>query len=277
MERPFLLKGFELKRIHSQLFFSSFFYQNRLRIIENVTKYSESFQPRVFSHFSRPRQIQDKHNSAKGAHFSSFILFSGKIILSHSLGESLRYSITNGKQPKVSYFSSYVCFSQPHITSSTHFDLGSIEILDFTLGNRTPYFKYVTSYDNYDDQRNIKATELNFNHPPDDLMTRGKYQAVIQLEAGLTSPEARFVIRIRLGNKGQEQLCYSYKKKKKPLTFLFTVLIKLSKFFHPLIGFKKLHIPTTIFYLNEFIMKRRQFQAARIDSLIWDAVMRLLK
>ncbi|PFX19516.1 Synaptotagmin-4 [Stylophora pistillata] len=80
--------------------------------------------------------------------------------------------------------------------------VGSIEILDFTLGNRTPYIKYVTSYDNSDDQRNIKASELNFNHPPDDLMTRGKYQAVIHLEAGLTSPEARFVIRIRLGNKG---------------------------------------------------------------------------
>ncbi|RMX44773.1 hypothetical protein pdam_00009176 [Pocillopora damicornis] len=86
--------------------------------------------------------------------------------------------------------------------TATHVIDSSIEILDFTLGNRTPYFKYVTSYDNYDDQRNIKATELNFNHPPDDLMTRGKYQAVIQLEAGLTSPEARFVIRIRLGNKG---------------------------------------------------------------------------
>lgn len=81
---------------------------------------------------------------------------------------------------------------------------GSIEILDFTLGNRTPYFKNVTAYDNHDDNRNIKASELNFNHPPDDLMTRGKYQAVIHLDAGLTSPEARFVIRIRLGNKGYE-------------------------------------------------------------------------
>ena len=81
---------------------------------------------------------------------------------------------------------------------------GSIEIVDFTLGKRTPYFKCVTAYDNQDDNRNIKASELNFNHPPDDLMTRGKYQAVIHLDAGLTSPEARFVIRIRLGNKGYE-------------------------------------------------------------------------
>ena len=81
---------------------------------------------------------------------------------------------------------------------------GSIEILDFTLGNRTPYVKNVIAYDNQDDNRNIKASELNFNHPPDDLMTRGKYQAVIHLDAGLTSPEARFVIRIRLGNKGYE-------------------------------------------------------------------------
>ena len=153
-----------------------------------------------FRIFRDPDRFRINTTLLKEHTFPLSFCFREKIILSHSLGESLRYSITNGKQPKVSYFSSYV--SQPHITSSTHFDLGSIEILDFTLGNRTPYFKYVTSYDNYDDQRNIKATELNFNHPPDDLMTRGKYQAVIQLEAGLTSPEARFVIRIRLGNKG---------------------------------------------------------------------------
>lgn len=93
-----------------------------------------------------------------------------------------------------------------HVYKRTNFAIpvysGSIEICDFTLGNRTPYFKYVTAYDNEDDNRKIKATEVNFNHPRDDLMTRGKYQAVIHLDAGLTSPEARFVIRIRLGNKG---------------------------------------------------------------------------
>lgn len=90
---------------------------------------------------------------------------------------------------------------------------GSIEVLDFTLSNRTPYFKYVTAYDNHDDNRNIKASEVNFNHPPDDLMTRGKYQAVIHMDAGLTSPEARFVIRMRLGNKGYEQkISISYHK-----------------------------------------------------------------
>ena len=79
-------------------------------------------------------------------------------------------------------------------------------MLDFTLGNRTPYIKHVTAYDNRDDQRQIKASELNFNHPPDDLITRGKYKAIIHLEAGLTSPEARFIIRMRLGNKGYELL-----------------------------------------------------------------------
>ena len=77
-------------------------------------------------------------------------------------------------------------------------------MLDFTLGNRTPYIKHVTVFDNHDDQRNIRASELNFNHPPDDLIARGKYKTVIHLDAGLTSPEARFIIRMRLGNKGYE-------------------------------------------------------------------------
>ena len=60
----------------------------------------------------------------------------------------------------------------------------------------------MTIYDHPDDQRYIRASELNFNHPPDDLITRGKYQVVIHLDVGLTSPEARFIIRMRLGNKG---------------------------------------------------------------------------
>ena len=108
-------------------------------------------------------------------------------------------TVSNGNTSRIcrvdcnfSIFTSYTCLT------------GSIEVVDFTLGNRTPYFKYARAYDNHDDQRKLKASELNFNHPPDDLMTRGKYQAVIHLDAGLTSPEARFIIRIRLGNKGYE-------------------------------------------------------------------------
>ena len=100
-------------------------------------------------------------------------------------------------------------YKQTYVTVPVY--SGSIEVFDFTLGNRTPYVKYATAYDNHDDSRNIKASELNFNHPPDDLMTRGKYQALIHLDAGLTSPEARFVIRMRLGNKGYElKISFSY-------------------------------------------------------------------
>ena len=77
-------------------------------------------------------------------------------------------------------------------------------MLDFTLGNRTPYIKHVTAYDNHDDQRKLRASELNFNHPPDDMQTRGKYRAVIHLEAGLTSPYSRLIVRMTLGNKGYE-------------------------------------------------------------------------
>lgn len=34
------------------------------------------------------------------------------------------------------------------------------------------------------------------------MQTRGKYRAVIHLEAGLTSPDSRFIIRMSLSNKG---------------------------------------------------------------------------
>lgn len=34
------------------------------------------------------------------------------------------------------------------------------------------------------------------------MQTRGKYRAVIHLEAGLTSPDSKFIIRMRLSNKG---------------------------------------------------------------------------
>ncbi|KAK2560441.1 Uncharacterized protein P5673_016790 [Acropora cervicornis] len=80
--------------------------------------------------------------------------------------------------------------------------VGSVEVLEFTLGNRTPYIKHVTAYDNHNDLGKLKATELNFNHPPDDMQTRGKYRAVVHLEAGLTSPDSRFIIRMSLSNKG---------------------------------------------------------------------------
>ncbi|XP_048579326.1 synaptotagmin-5-like [Nematostella vectensis] len=80
--------------------------------------------------------------------------------------------------------------------------IASIEVNDFTLGTHTPFIKYVEAYDNFDDLRKLRATALSMRSPPDDLLTRPKYKAVLDLDIGLASPEARFVIRIRLGNKG---------------------------------------------------------------------------
>ena len=80
--------------------------------------------------------------------------------------------------------------------------VGSIEVQDFTLGVRTPYIKYATVYDSLDDLKKLRATELTVNNPPEDLKSRSRYQAVVNLDMGLVSPESQFVIRVRLGNKG---------------------------------------------------------------------------
>ncbi|KAK3749843.1 hypothetical protein QZH41_015502, partial [Actinostola sp. cb2023] len=80
--------------------------------------------------------------------------------------------------------------------------IAAIEVSDFTLGTRTPYIQHVTAYDSFDDLQKLRATAFSMRQPPGDLMTRPKYRAVLDLDIGLASPDARFVIRIRLGNKG---------------------------------------------------------------------------
>ncbi|XP_028393430.1 uncharacterized protein LOC114517807 [Dendronephthya gigantea] len=82
----------------------------------------------------------------------------------------------------------------------------SIEVEDFTLGNRTPFFKYIECFDSFDDNRKIKASELAMRFPPSDLARTPKYKAVMDVDIGLSSPDSKFVIRIKLAKAGMLDL-----------------------------------------------------------------------
>lgn len=73
---------------------------------------------------------------------------------------------------------------------------------DFTVGNRTPYFKYVECFDSFEDNRNIKASEITLRFPPEGLAIMPKYKAVMNLDVGLSSPDSKFIIRVRLAKGG---------------------------------------------------------------------------
>ncbi|CAB4019743.1 tricalbin-1-like isoform X1 [Paramuricea clavata] len=76
--------------------------------------------------------------------------------------------------------------------------LESIEVEDFTLGSRTPYFKYIECFDSFEDNRKIKASELAMRFPPSDLSRTPKYKAVMDVDLGLASPDSKFVIRVKI-------------------------------------------------------------------------------
>lgn len=81
---------------------------------------------------------------------------------------------------------------------------------DFTLGTRPPYIEHVAAYDSFEDLQKIRSTAFSMRHPPKDLVIRPTYRAVLDLNIGLASPDARFVIRIRLGNKGYDDGAIGY-------------------------------------------------------------------
>ena len=78
----------------------------------------------------------------------------------------------------------------------------SIEVEDFTLGSRTPYFKYIECFDSFEDNRKIKASELAMRFPPSDLTRTPKYKVVMDVDLGLSSPDSKFVIRVKLAKAG---------------------------------------------------------------------------
>ena len=76
-----------------------------------------------------------------------------------------------------------------------------IELQDFTLGNRTPYLKYLRVYDTSADLRKQMASEVSYRNPPSDLPIRPKYQVVIDADMGLDAPESKMIIRMKIGNR----------------------------------------------------------------------------
>lgn len=84
--------------------------------------------------------------------------------------------------------------------------IDAIEVEDFTLGNRTPFFKYIECFDSFEDNRKLKASELAMRLPPHDLARVPKYKAVMDVDLGLSSPDSRFVIRVKLAKAGMLDL-----------------------------------------------------------------------
>jgi len=85
----------------------------------------------------------------------------------------------------------------------------SIELEKFTLGNRTPYFKYLRVYDMSDDLRKLMASDVTYRNPPKDLMIRPKYQVAIDADMGLDAPDSNMTIRLKLASKlgGETDVC----------------------------------------------------------------------
>ena len=72
---------------------------------------------------------------------------------------------------------------------------------NFTLGTRTPFFKYIKVYDMSDDMRKLKATDVTYRNPPCDLPKRPKYQVALDVDMGLDAPDSHFIISVKLNGK----------------------------------------------------------------------------
>jgi len=74
----------------------------------------------------------------------------------------------------------------------------SIELSDFSLGTRTPFIKFLRVFDTTDDLRKIMANEVVFRQPPEDIISRPKYQIVIDADIALDAPDSRFILETKL-------------------------------------------------------------------------------
>ena len=77
----------------------------------------------------------------------------------------------------------------------------SIEVEDFTLGTRTPFFKYMKVFDMTQDLRKQNATDVTYRNPPRDLPARPKYQVSVDADMALDAPESKFLIRLKINSK----------------------------------------------------------------------------
>ena len=77
----------------------------------------------------------------------------------------------------------------------------SIEVEDFTLGTRTPFFKYMNVFDMTQDLRKQNATDVTYRNPPRDLPARPKYQVAVDADMALDAPESKFLIRMKINSK----------------------------------------------------------------------------
>ncbi len=76
----------------------------------------------------------------------------------------------------------------------------SIELLGFTVGENTPFFKYVKVYECSGNSKK-PLSWLNISSPPPGLALSQNYQIVLEADVALHAEDFKMVFRTRLGGK----------------------------------------------------------------------------
>lgn len=76
----------------------------------------------------------------------------------------------------------------------------SIELHSFTVGENTPFFKYLKVYECSDNSKN-PLSWLNISSPPRGLSLAQNYQIVLEADVALHAEDFKMIFRTRLGGK----------------------------------------------------------------------------
>ena len=76
--------------------------------------------------------------------------------------------------------------------------LKSIELEDFTLGDKTPFFKNIEVLDMVQDWHTQNVTDIIYRNPPEDVPNRPKYQVAIHVDMVLDAPKSKMMVRSKL-------------------------------------------------------------------------------
>ena len=85
----------------------------------------------------------------------------------------------------------------------------SIELESFTVGDHTPYIKYIQVYEYSNNAANAtggggrkqQMSWANISNPPPGLKNVEQYQIVLEADLGLTCEDFKMIFRTRFGGK----------------------------------------------------------------------------
>ena len=76
----------------------------------------------------------------------------------------------------------------------------TIELLSFTVGEHTPFIKYMKVYECSDDSKTPLSWQ-NISSPPPGLSLSQNYQIVLEADVALHAEDFKMIFRTRLGGK----------------------------------------------------------------------------